>query len=196
MIIPPFGSALISVGVMESVPRAVATGSNLLARSGSRIMVARSLPLSVLTSSPNRALHPFFPLEIIERESALFILTGNIHALRGCFKNLSNDRSAGCRLVPRYDISSVTLTKGRSIVRPFSKPLRIRGQMYALRQTAGVLPRASAVSLIAATNRRLLACWFPFSADCMRAKAQAQIRVAAQVRKSLALKFPPITSLI
>src|SRR5258708_36456194 len=48
---------------MEAVARGVATGSKLLAKSGSRIIITRSLPLSVLTSSPNQGTtHNFSPV--------------------------------------------------------------------------------------------------------------------------------------
>src|SRR5258708_575233 len=65
----------------------------------------------------------------------------------------------------------------------------ISGQMKDLRQTAGVFPSSSAVSLIAEATHPLTSRLFPFGLTPRRARAQAQVRVPAHVRKNLALKI-------
>src|SRR5262249_51814770 len=83
-----------------------------------------------------------------------------------------------------------------SITFPFSNELIISGQTYELRQTAGVFPNTPAVSLIAATTFFLRAVFCSGISSLARASAHAQTSVPAQVRKSFALKFEPITSLM
>ena len=94
------------------------------------------------------------------------------------FRNLSNDCSALCSPRPRYAIRSSSLPEQLSITCPFSNELMISGQTYEPRQTAGVFPNTSAVSLIAATilcssRRLLLRNLVAFSRESTRANERA-----------------------
>src|ERR1043165_3528917 len=68
-------------------------------------------------------------------------------------RNLSNDCSALCKPRPRKPIRSSRFVAQASITWPFSNELMISGHTYDPRQTAGVLPSTTAVSLIASTMR-------------------------------------------
>ena len=86
--------------------------------------------------------------------------------------SLSSARSAGCSRIPRYPINSWISSKWYLRTSPFSNDLITSGQIYASRLIAGVLPNASAVSLIATTI--LCACGsFPLFESVDRASAQA-----------------------
>src|SRR4029079_13625859 len=112
-------------------------------------------------------------------------------------RNFSSARSDSWSFRPRNETRSARLLTQLLITLPFSNSLMTSGQTYELRHTAGVLPNTSAVSLIAATMRRLRTRACVRNVDSggisipARASAHAQTSVPAHVRKSFALKLPP-----